>query len=108
MPLIRPLVGPLAYIGGLMHARDEPLLTAMIRDRPPAFLRWCGAAVDGWRPSPPPPTPCLRLHGSADAVIPPPPAGPDVTLVPRAAHLLDGCHAEAVIAWLAGLRDRFD
>ena len=80
------------------------LIQAMVTACPPAFLQWCATAIGAWRPSPPPAMRCLRLHGAADVAIPAPPAGPGITLVPRAGHMLDGSHAAVVISWLDGIR----
>lgn len=104
VPLIQPVAGPLARLVGLTDGTGEPLIRAMVGACPPAFLHWCAMAIGAWRPSPPPAMRCLRLHGAADVAILPPPAGPGVTLVPRAGHMLDGSHAAVVIAWLDGIR----
>jgi pimeloyl-ACP methyl ester carboxylesterase len=102
--LIQPFAGRVARLGGMTDRSGEPVISAMTRDCPPAFLRWCVAAIAGWRPSAPPPVRCVRLHGGADVVIHPPAPVRDVTHVARACHHLDGGHAAAVIAWLARIR----
>ena len=104
VPLIQSVAGPLARLVGLTDGAGQPLIQAMVTACPPAFLQWCATAIGAWRPSPPPAMRCLRLHGAADVAIPAPPAGPGITLVPRAGHMLDGSHAAVVISWLDGIR----
>jgi pimeloyl-ACP methyl ester carboxylesterase len=93
-PLAAPFFGPL----GSEHRRK---LVAVLRDTPPAFLRWaCGALVE-WSAPQELGVPVYHIHGSRDRILscrlaaPPPDR-----VVLGAGHLLNLTHAARVNAFL--------
>jgi pimeloyl-ACP methyl ester carboxylesterase len=93
-PLAAPFFGPL----GSAHRRK---LVAVLRDTPPAFLKWACPALAEWSAPREPGVPVYHIHGSCDRILPrrladPPPD----RVVPGAGHLLNLTHAKQVNAFL--------
>ena len=93
-PLAAPFFGPL----GSAHRRK---LAAVLRDTPPAFLRWACPALAEWSAPQDLGVTVYHIHGSCDRILPrrladPPPD----RVVPGAGHLLNLTHAPEVNAFL--------
>jgi pimeloyl-ACP methyl ester carboxylesterase len=93
-PLASPFFGPLSPA----HRRK---LVAVLRNTPPAFLKWACPALAEWSAPRDLGVPVYHIHGSCDRILPrrladPPPD----RVVPGAGHLLNLTHAKQVNAFL--------
>jgi pimeloyl-ACP methyl ester carboxylesterase len=92
--LAAPFFGPLG-------PRHRKKVFAVLRDTPPAFLRWACPALAEWSAPRDLGTPVYHIHGSCDRILPCRLADPPPDRVVRGAgHLLNLTHAKQVNAFL--------
>lgn len=78
------------------------LLTTMLADADPAFIKWACTAVAGWKSGEEPSVPVHQVHGGDDKLIPASSVDAEL-VVPGGGHLVNVTHAEQVNAFLSGL-----
>ena len=80
---------------GAVTDDQAKLFDEMMRDTPPAFIRWAIDAVVRWPGVDDPGIPTLHIHGGADRIIPCDPTCTD-HIIPGAGHLMNMTHANEV------------
>lgn len=98
LPLTTPMFGDLTE-----SQRRE--LVEMMKQTPPAFTLWGGAALARWTGPTDLSMPVYHVHGSADRIIPCRLVTPDL-VVPGAGHLVNVTHAKEVNEFLRRFMSR--
>lgn len=86
----------LTLLSGTRSVDLNRLLSEMLLDTDPAFIRWKLRAVLRWDPDPPDSIPIIRIHGDKDCVLKPPAAGNGNQIIAGGGHLINITHYEQV------------